>query len=248
MSRMHRGPVTRRAGRAAAGTAAGLVAVHLGPALTSLAPRRRAAFLPSLCGLSRTGHLALTFDDGPDPRGTPAILDALDVHSVSATFFVLGAFVAHHRDIVAETARRGHEVAVHGWDHGSTVGKAPRVLRDELVRTAQVVAEVTGQAPRWYRPPYGVETASSRRAAHAAGLRTVLWTTWGVDWSRRATPASVVARIRRDAHPGGTVLLHDSDRTSAPGSWRVTRAATVELLDGWSRDGIPVGPLRDHGL
>ena len=99
---------------------------------------------------------------------------------------------------------------------------------------------------RWYRPPYGVLTAEALVAARSAGLRTVLWSAWGRDWERSATAESVAHRVSAALRPGGTVLLHDSDRTSAPGSWRATLAASDLLLTDWSMKGYDVGPLRDH--
>jgi peptidoglycan/xylan/chitin deacetylase (PgdA/CDA1 family) len=98
----------------------------------------------------------------------------------------------------------------------------------------------------WYRPPYGVLTTEALVAAHAVGLRTVLWSAWGRDWERTASPESVAHRVSATLRPGGTVLLHDSDRTSAPGSWRATLGASDLLLADWSTRGFDVGPLRDH--
>jgi len=106
--------------------------------------------------------------------------------------------------------------------------------------------DVTGTEVRWYRPPYGVLTTEALVAAHAAGLRTVLWSAWGRDWERAATPESVAHRVASALRPGGTVLLHDTDRTSAPGSWRATLAASGLLLADWADRGYDVGPLRDH--
>ncbi len=239
-------------GRSALGrpalAAGAVLAAQLFPALTSVAPRRRPAVLPRLCGVSREHHLALTFDDGPDAVSTPRVLDVLDRYDVRATFFLLGAHVAQHADLVAEMSRRGHELAVHGWDHTAAPVKRPGALRRELRRTVEAVGDASGVVPAWYRPPYGVLTTEAVRAARDAGLRTVLWSAWGVDWAARATPETVVQRVLRDARPGATVLLHDTDRTSAPGSWRVTVAATEDLLSRWAGLGLPVGPLAEHGL
>jgi hypothetical protein len=75
----------------------------------------------------------------------------------------------------------------------------------------------------------------------------VLWTAWGEDWSATATPESVLRTVRRDLTGGGTVLLHDSDCTSAPLSWRSALGALPDLLDGCARAGWRVGPLSEHG-
>ena len=88
------------------------------------------------------------------------------------------------------------------------------------------------------------------RRAHLAcrrlGLTPVLWTSWGEDWRAGATPAVVHDAVDRDLRGGGTVLLHDSDCTSATGSWRTTLAALPGILDTCQERGLTVGPLRDH--
>ncbi|MCZ9345882.1 polysaccharide deacetylase family protein, partial [Streptomyces sp. TRM76130] len=165
-----------RAVRAVAPLAVALA--HVGPAVTWLPePRRR--WLPGLAGLGRANHVALTFDDGPDPVSTPRFLDALDDIGVRATFFVLGENVARHPGVADETVRRGHELAVHGWVHDRPWLPSPVRDAREVARAARAVYDVTGRWPYWYRPPYGVLTSGRWAAARRAGLRPVLWTAWG---------------------------------------------------------------------
>ncbi len=128
---------------------------HVAPAGTWL-PGLRRTFLPTLAGLGEPDHVALTFDDGPDPRSTPHFLDALDRLSVRATFFVLGESLRRHPELGHDIVRRGHELAVHGWTHSRPWLPAPgRDLR-EISRAAEEVRRVSGVRPRWYRPPYGI--------------------------------------------------------------------------------------------
>jgi peptidoglycan/xylan/chitin deacetylase (PgdA/CDA1 family) len=115
-----------------------------------------------------------------------------------------------------------------------------------LVRTRDLVEDVIDAPVRWYRPPYGLVTPTGWWAAGRAGLRTVLWSAWGRDWERRATPSSVTRLVTAQLRPGGTVLLHDSDRTSAVGSWRTTLVATEELVVRWRQSGLEVGGLDSH--
>ena len=206
-----------------AGTIGLAAATQLAPALTSLAPVRTRC-LPRLSGRSERHHVALTYDDGPDAASTPAFLDLLARYDATATFFLLGAHVGANRGLVREMADRGHEVAVHGWDHRCLAVKRPGVLRDDLRRSVDLLAETTGRRPGWYRPPYGVLTTEGLAAARTAGLRTVLWTAWGRDWTRGATGESVAHRVSAALRPGGTVLLHDSDRTSAHSRWATVTA------------------------
>ena len=109
-----------------------------------------------------------------------------------------------------------------------------------------MVGEIIGRSPRWYRPPYGVLTAEGLFAAARADLSGVLWSAWGRDWERAVTAEQVAHRVNRTLRPGGTVLLHDTDRTSAPGSWRATLGASRLLLEDWGHRDLQAGPLRDH--
>ena len=242
---MSSGAGVRTAARSVAGAAGAAAVVQAFPALTSIAPLRR-SLLPRLSGHSRRHHIALSFDDGPDPLSTPHFVDLLAERGVHATFFLLGSYAVHEQALVRDLADAGHEVAVHGWTHACLALVPPRRLADELTRTREVLEDTTGAPVRLYRPPYGVQTAAGVWAARRAGLQTVLWSAWGVDWAAGATPGTIADRVTRAVRPGGTVLLHDTDRTSAPDSWRRTLVATATLLDRWREDGIPVGPLREH--
>jgi peptidoglycan-N-acetylglucosamine deacetylase len=101
-----------------------LAAVQVGPAATWLPPLRR-ALAPSLEGRGPAGTVAVSFDDGPHPDGTPAVLDALDALDWRATFFVLGEQVRRYPELVTETVRRGHAVALHGDSHRYLIGRTP---------------------------------------------------------------------------------------------------------------------------
>ncbi len=231
----------------AAAAAAAVVVAVAAPSVASIGPARR-RLAPRLSGIAAAPHVALTYDDGPDPVSTPLFLDLLDRHRRRATFFLLGEHVARHPGLVGEMAGRGHELAVHGWDHTCVLAVPPARLVAELADTVELLERLGGRRPRWYRPPYGVLSTPALVAARAAGLRPVLWSAWGRDWEARATPPRIVRTVGRTLAPGGTVLLHDTDRTSAPGSWRHTLAASELLLRGWAREGLPVGPLREHAL
>ncbi|MEU9218776.1 polysaccharide deacetylase family protein [Streptomyces sp. NPDC048376] len=237
-----------RAGRAVYAVTPVLVAAlaHIGPAATWLPELRRRRF-PGLAGLGDPGHVALTFDDGPDPESTPRFLDALDGLGVRATFFVLGENAARHPALARELVRRGHELAVHGWTHDRPWWPSPARDAREVRRAVRVVTEVAGSVPRWYRPPYGILTSGRWAAARRAGLRPVLWTAWGKDWRHDATPASVCATVAADLRGGGTILLHDTDHASAPGSWRAALGALPDIVRDCREAGLAVGPLGEHG-
>jgi len=231
----------------AAGVAGAVVVAQALPALSSIAPMRN-RLLPGLAGRGAPDHVALTFDDGPDPASTPLFLDLLAERRVRATFFLLGFMIERAPGLAKEIAAAGHEVALHGYTHRVMLRRGWASTRDDLKRGYDLVAETTGNPPAWYRPPYGVLTTSARVAAGRLGMRTVLWIAWGRDWTARATPDSVQSLVQRDLRGGGTILLHDSDCTSKPQAWRSTLGAVPRLLDTIEARGWNVGPLAAHGL
>jgi peptidoglycan/xylan/chitin deacetylase (PgdA/CDA1 family) len=223
------------------------LAAHAAPSVTSVGPLRR-RWLPGLSGTGAHGRVALTFDDGPDPASTPAFLDVLDDLGWSATFFMLGSMVRRAPDLAAQVVAAGHEVAVHGDQHRSHLWRSPRDVATDLQRATTAIVEATGRRPVWFRPPYGVLSAGSLVAARRLGLRTVLWTAWGRDWRAAATPDTVVADVDRHLGPGGTVLLHDSDCTSAPGAWRSALGALPALAERFAALDLRPGPLSEHRM
>ncbi|HEX5299707.1 MAG TPA: polysaccharide deacetylase family protein [Streptosporangiaceae bacterium] len=125
-----------------------VLAAHGGPAATWLPGLRRTCF-PALAGIGRPDHVALRFDDGPDPDSTPWFLEALDACAVQATFFVLGESVCRYPGLARRIADRGHEVAVHGWTHDRPWVPALRREVRDLARAAEAVYDATGQIPQW---------------------------------------------------------------------------------------------------
>ena len=239
----------RRTSRGLVGAGGLLVAgaiAHLAPATTSWRQARN-RLLPALAGVGRPGHVALTFDDGPDPASTPTFLEALDALGWLATFFFLGEQVRKAPGLAAEVSAMGHEIGVHGYSHTSHLHRPWPSTTNDVARAQDLIRETTGSEPSWFRPPYGALSGSSLVAARRAGLRPVLWTTWGKDWRADATPASVVSTVMATWCPGPTVLLHDSDVTSAPGAWRAAVGALPPLAERWQAAGLTVGPLCEHG-
>lgn len=231
----------------AAVTLAVLAVAHGAPGVTAIGPLRRRLF-PRLAGYGRGGHVALTFDDGPDPRSTPAFADLLAARHVHATFFLLGSMVARSPSLAAEIAAAGHEIAAHGFDHRYSLLRSPWAVRDDMARARDTIADATGVAPRFFRPPYGVLSSGTLAAAATLGLTPVLWTNWGREWAPGATSASVRQTVLRGGGGGACVLLHDSDCTSPAGAAAAALGALPALLDDWERCGLSVGTVGEHGL
>ncbi len=186
---------------------------------------------------------ALTFDDGPHAQGTPAVLELLAGAGVQATFFLVGEQVRRNPSLAREIAAAGHLVGVHCERHRNLLRLTPAQTRADIERAEAVIAETTGLAPALYRPPYGVLNAAALRLAQKRGWRTLLWSHWGRDWERRATPDSIAARVTAGAGAGSVLLLHDADDYSAPGSWQNTVAALPRVLATLAERGLsPVAP------
>jgi peptidoglycan/xylan/chitin deacetylase (PgdA/CDA1 family) len=181
---------------------------------------------------------ALTFDDGPHARGTPAVLEILREASVQATFFLVGEQVRRNPALAREIAAAGHEIALHCDRHRNLLRLPPWEVRADIERALESIAGETGRSPRLYRPPYGVLNATALRVARTRGWRTVLWSDWGRDWEARATPESIAALATDGVSEGSVVLLHDADDYSAPGSWRRTVAALPRILQALAQRGL----------
>lgn len=178
-------------------------------------------------------EVALTFDDGPDPGATPQVLDALAVHGARATFFVLAEQAARHPCLIERILAGGHALGLHGWDHRPITWKSPRRFRWEIGRCAQQLRRAHAGVPlRYYRPPYGLRAPLLRPELRRAGLRLVLWTLAGFDWSA-PNPEAVTRRIRARVRPGDVILLHDG----GPGAPN-TAIAIPEILAALAEQGL----------
>src|SRR5581483_7976778 len=124
-------------------------------------------------GIQRTvsGGVALTFDDGPHPEGTPAVLSVLEEAGMTATFFLVGEQVERRPTLAAEIAARGHVIALHGYRHKPQPALPARAVRDDLAQGAAVIEAATGVELTWHRPPYGLYSPAGLDAARERGLR-----------------------------------------------------------------------------
>jgi peptidoglycan/xylan/chitin deacetylase (PgdA/CDA1 family) len=180
----------------------------------------------------------LTFDDGPHPEGTPAVLDVLSRASVRGMFFLVGEQVEQRPSLAAEIVAAGHVVALHGYRHRLQLRLGARALRDDLERGIAVLQSATGGKPRWHRPPYGIYSAQGLEAARSAGLMPLLWSRWGKDWRRFTTAERIAARATDRVGAGDVILLHDADFYSARGSHLRTAIALAEIVSELRRRGI----------
>jgi peptidoglycan/xylan/chitin deacetylase (PgdA/CDA1 family) len=226
----------------ASALAIGTIGAYLLPGLAG----KWRALRPALGVEDRTScgeGFALTFDDGPHPQGTPAVLEILASAGVRATFFLVGEQVQRNPALAAEIAAAGHGIGLHCHRHRNLLRLTPRQVRADIDRSQEIIERTSGHPITLYRPPYGVLNAAALTLARGRGWRTLLWSHWGRDWQARATPQSITARLTSGVSEGSVLLLHDADDYSAQDSWRRTVAALPMVLDTLAQSGLrPVAP------
>ncbi|MFE6171334.1 polysaccharide deacetylase family protein [Streptomyces sp. NPDC056464] len=195
-----------------------------------VAPRRtlvRRAPLLRVSGRGRT--MVLTFDDGPDARYTPYILDTLREYDVRAMFFVCGEMVAENKDIVARMAEEGHVIGNHTWSHPLLLKLGRGRIREEMERTSDIIEESCGERPVWFRAPYGAWNRAAFQLGAELGMEPMAWTVDTLDWTTPGT-GTIIERVGQGAAPGVVVLSHDAggDRSQ---SVHALRAYLPRLLD-----------------
>lgn len=167
----------------------------------------------------------LTIDDGPDANDTPRLLAALDRHQAKATFFLVGEYAARHPELVAEIARRGHEIGHHTHTHPEKTFwfASPARLRWELDQPLEVFARA-GVRPRRFRPPVGIKNVHLAAALAERGLVCMAWSVRSRD-SFATTPDHVLNHVLPRVRAGSVILMHEGSRL-AP----AVRVTSVERL------------------
>jgi peptidoglycan/xylan/chitin deacetylase (PgdA/CDA1 family) len=192
-----------------------LTAAGLWPRSTLLGPNL--VRLPAAA--AARGEIALTIDDGPEPKVTPRVLDLLDAAGAKATFFCIGEEVVRHAALAREMVARGHHIENHSQHHlkrFSTFG--PARMRAEIVAAQESIAATVGRAPRCFRPTAGLRNPFLDPILTELDLRLVSWTRRPFD-TRCNNADEVLARLTRDLAAGDILLMHDgnSARTAAGG-------------------------------
>ncbi|MBK7581300.1 MAG: polysaccharide deacetylase family protein [Myxococcales bacterium] len=192
--------------------------------------------------------VALTFDDGPNPKTTGKVLEILAREGHKATFFVVGRKALAHADVIRQIHEAGHEIGLHGYQHDRLYSfKPPKHVEEDIARTQLAVEQACGFRPTLFRPPVGHVSSRTAAGAKRAHVRTVAWSARGLDGVGPTDAERAYARIEPGLVDGAIVLLHDSAERDdfEPASVellprlleelgdRKLRAVTVtELLDG----------------
>jgi peptidoglycan/xylan/chitin deacetylase (PgdA/CDA1 family) len=181
-------------------------------------------------------RVALTFDDGPNPDATPAILDALRARGVKATFFILGRHAERWPDLVKRVADEGHAIGNHGYYHRKLHLKSPAYVRDDLTRGTTMIERASGVHPALFRAPHGFRSPWVTAIARSLGQRTVGWSL-GVWDSDRPGVDAIVRKTIDGARPGSILLLHDGDGYDPRGDRMQTAQAVPVIIDRLLEDG-----------
>jgi len=204
-----------------------------------LGPRGR-LFGPNLWCTEPQPRVALTFDDGPDPRDTPAILDILRETGVRATFFFVGERARAYPELVRRAAREGHECGLHSDTHPWWFSLAgPRRTHREVRRVLDTLRDLSGTMPRHYRPPMGHKNVFLSDEVTDAGLEMVTWSVRAFD-TRGRSPERIRETLVGRVRPGGIVLLHEGVRRDREGQSPTVRALRGVIAGLRARDLEPV--------
>ena len=180
--------------------------------------------------------LVLTYDDGPEPGGTDKVLRVLAEHGVTATFFVLLSRTRRYPGLLADLLAAGHEIGLHGVDHQRLTTLHPAHVAQRTADARHELEDTIGREVRWFRPPYGGQSAATWEAVRGTGLIPVVWTADLRDWME-ITDEERLSGVRELTRPGAVILAHDGFATAADGAAdgdppRIDRARLSQGLIG----------------
>lgn len=214
---------------------AGIAAVAIGYQSMSPTGQWFGKTFNSLSGEPRL--LALTYDDGPNSRCTPRLLEVLAKNDVKATFFVIGRHVQQQPALAREIVAAGHVIGNHTFTHPKLIFTSKSQTKNELQQCENALTQAVGTHSNLFRPPYGGRRPSTLRVARAMGLIPVMWGVTGWDWN--APPAAVIVeKVSKQIKGGDVIMLHDGGH-SAPGADREqTVKATDQLISRYKSEGF----------
>ncbi|RKN45969.1 polysaccharide deacetylase family protein [Streptomyces hoynatensis] len=181
------------------------------------------------------GYVGLTYDDGPNPSSTYALLNALQAGGARATFFIWGQHAQQYPDLLRAEVSAGMWIGNHTWSHPHLTQIGEPNAYNEIAQTQNVIQQITGQTPTLFRPPYGETSAQVRSDAQRLGLTAeVLWNVDSQDWNGASTAQIVQAASRMQN--GSIILMHD-------GGYQTTVAAVPQILSGLASRGLCPGRI-----
>ncbi|HUC91368.1 MAG TPA: polysaccharide deacetylase family protein [Paenibacillus sp.] len=182
-------------------------------------------------------EIALTFDDGPDPRYTPLLLDLLARYGAKATFFVVGIHAEKHPELLTRMQAEGHIVGIHNYVHKTNWLMRPGAVKKQIHRTSDIIKKATGQRPGYYRPPWGIVNLFD--FSKHGYLQIILWSAMFGDWRSRVGAGRLTQRMMKKLRPGEIVLLHDRGTTF--GADEDAPLQMLEALETYMKAGLDRG-------
>lgn len=170
-------------------------------------------------------EIALTFDDGPNAKYTPALLDGLRARGIQVSFFLIGKRIEGNEDIVKQMQADGHLIGNHTYSHVRLTKESPSLACSEIEETNEIIYRVTGEYPSYIRPPFG---AWNEELTCLVPMTVVLWNVDPMDWKVK-NARKVEEHILKQARASSIVLLHDSSAA--------TVEATLDVIDSLAAKG-----------
>lgn len=205
-------------------------------------------FGKTLCkGDENSKKLYLTFDDGPHPVYTPGLLDILKKRGVKATFFLLGKNAAAYPDIVKRIYKEGHTIGSHTENHSRLAWSSNERIINEIDRGGEIIQEITGEIPLFFRPPFASRDHRVFRAARNRGLTLTMWSLDTYDWSNPGVEI-ILARINRHVQPGDILLFHDSSENPLETDRSQTLASVETLIEQYIKQGYEFSSLEEVSI
>jgi len=195
---------------------------------------------PGANAVDKERHLHLTFDDGPIPETTPALLDLLDEEQVKATFFILGKRAQRYPELVAEIARRGHSLGNHSFNHLFMPTMSTKKIEHEIAATNQSIKDATGSEPVLFRPPFGLIDHRAAAYLKERKMKIVYWGAVSEDWQGIGEKRVISRTMERLGH-GASIVLHEG-RSIA----KQTLSATREIIKRSKSKGFRFEDIRPH--
>jgi len=190
-------------------------------------------------------QIAITIDDGPNPQVTPAVLDILDAANAQATFFCIGTAVELQPQLAREIVQRGHTIENHSYAHRhhfSLMG--PSQLQSEISRAQDVISQVTGRSPIYFRAPAGLRSPLLDPVLQRLNLQLVSWTRRGFD-TVATDPDKVLKKLEKNLSAGDILLLHDGNSASCVNGKPMILDVLPKLLAAVQTRGLRSVSLRD---
>ncbi|MDD6612367.1 MAG: polysaccharide deacetylase family protein [Clostridiales bacterium] len=174
--------------------------------------------------------LYLTFDDGPDPRYTPQLLDLLEQYQIPASFFVVAQSAQANPALIARMKRSGHVVGLHSLSHKNGLIQPPRSACRDFSRSVAILQQC-GIPPRYFRPPWGHWNAMTAAQAYSRGIQPMMWDVMAEDWRGDTTAQEIAHKLLTRTFDGAVICLHDGrGKNNAPAR---TIAALRQVLPQW---------------